>query len=995
MNGSIFWRLFWKEYRLQRPLWIAMAVLTALLLLLFGAFAMDVKERTQGLFLIAVTFPALYAMGCGALLFAGEREAETYEFQRMLPVVARCVFFAKIALALIGMAALSGLVLSLAAMLNGWRVPDTRDYFILWATGSFFGLEMFLWATLFSLLSKRVLVAAILGVAAASISVQNVVEFVYPINSGPSLWRYWDVMPQRMVVAAIVALVDCWLAGRWFRQPSDRRLRSAPADSHATPRQATAFSECFRAPERMKILGRLVWQHWNQSFWLIVTVVAMLVPLAVVGLDWLLCAALTGNPWQHPQHCDQVTFQMAVILALMSVPLFGLCTFLPDQWGRSYRFLADRGVTPKYVWLSRQLMTLFPLLFLLAAALVTAILLAALLLPLVIHQPNPLELLEAAKAYEIGFGVGCLIVGFFGYVALCLAVGQLAAMFFRSGILAGIFSIPMSSLLVAWCGLMLFWGVNWLWSAVPIPLALLLATRLRARDWLLERNTCRAWLLPGLALVLPTVALLTAVPLYRIYQIPAVDPGFSVAEYDRPMSAEEKATRELYRQAIGKLDLKILRYDATELKKAARALGVKSPSWVDTNRETIALAIKASRGQLFMAVTDAEYWRRNDWRHNEMPRLLLDSAAQAENEGQLDTALEQYLAAIRILSQFRRYDVHPYARGFGIETEAYSRLCRWATRPHQTPARIIAALRDLQQATRHVSLKDPMATEYLRLRRVLEGDPAATYGIWNHDEPWPLRMTLTLWLQLPWERARALRLLNLMTHLELAGARPIEPDWPRKLNAETEKLWRETEPFLTRMRERELLTFLRGGLYLTPISDGWEGWESKHRRYDLTLAENFQASETACRATRIVLSLEAWRLQHGSLPKSLDELVGPFLDRLPVDPYSGEPFRYVRDGLQIPLNWRQPLWSWPQSVAGGTIPAGTPFIWSTGSNVRQAFEAAKRKDIVDKYELRSGGYQDDRWRWPNSEYDVWEAGWPFPIPGGDPGLSTKGTKPMK
>ena len=33
MNRSIFWRLFWKEYRLQRALWIAMAVLTALLML--------------------------------------------------------------------------------------------------------------------------------------------------------------------------------------------------------------------------------------------------------------------------------------------------------------------------------------------------------------------------------------------------------------------------------------------------------------------------------------------------------------------------------------------------------------------------------------------------------------------------------------------------------------------------------------------------------------------------------------------------------------------------------------------------------------------------------------------------------------------------------------------------------------------------------------------------------------------------------------------------
>ena len=37
MNRSIFWRLLWKEYRLQRALWIAMAVLTAMLLWLVSS----------------------------------------------------------------------------------------------------------------------------------------------------------------------------------------------------------------------------------------------------------------------------------------------------------------------------------------------------------------------------------------------------------------------------------------------------------------------------------------------------------------------------------------------------------------------------------------------------------------------------------------------------------------------------------------------------------------------------------------------------------------------------------------------------------------------------------------------------------------------------------------------------------------------------------------------------------------------------------------------
>ena len=97
---------------------------------------------------------------------------------------------------------------------------------------------------------------------------------------------------------------------------------------------------------------------------------------------------------------------------------------------------------------------------------------------------------------------------------------------------------------------MLFWEVNWLWSVLPIPLALLLATRLRARDWLLERNTIRAWFWPVLAIIVPLACILTAVPLYRIYQIPDVGPGFSPEQYDRPVTAAERATMDLYRQAI-------------------------------------------------------------------------------------------------------------------------------------------------------------------------------------------------------------------------------------------------------------------------------------------------------------------------------------------------------------------------------------------------------------------------------------------------------------
>ena len=49
--------------------------------------------------------PALYALGCGATLFAGEHEAETYEFQRSLPRRVQAVFVGKIFFAIASTAA--------------------------------------------------------------------------------------------------------------------------------------------------------------------------------------------------------------------------------------------------------------------------------------------------------------------------------------------------------------------------------------------------------------------------------------------------------------------------------------------------------------------------------------------------------------------------------------------------------------------------------------------------------------------------------------------------------------------------------------------------------------------------------------------------------------------------------------------------------------------------------------------------------------------------
>ena len=128
MNRSIFRRLVWKEYRLQRALWIAMALLTAILLFLFHVVRAERDRAVRWQLSAGLALPALYCLGCGATLFAGEREAGTYEFQRSLPVGAGTVFAAKFLFALVSAAVMFGLVGVALALLYPGSAVDPSEY---------------------------------------------------------------------------------------------------------------------------------------------------------------------------------------------------------------------------------------------------------------------------------------------------------------------------------------------------------------------------------------------------------------------------------------------------------------------------------------------------------------------------------------------------------------------------------------------------------------------------------------------------------------------------------------------------------------------------------------------------------------------------------------------------------------------------------------------------------------------------------------------------
>jgi ABC-type transport system involved in multi-copper enzyme maturation permease subunit len=986
MQRTILWRLLWKEYRVQRAFWLCIAIMAVVLMGLFRMTVTGVDhDPIAWLFGAAMVLPAVFAAACGGMLFAAEDEAGTRDFQRSLPLSSSQLLLAKGVFSLAGILALYVATWCAAALFGGLsltaaiakidrytlmgQLPNSPRLYEPGPASFLSTAEWFLWAALFSLSIRRPLTATIAGAAAAT-----AIAAVIPTLAG----GYADIVSLRLIVAAALAALDVRLALGWLgeeRGSSPHRSGRAPRRSEAEPastavargRPSALASLRAREESFSRVVLRLLWVQWRQSQGLLIVFGVLCVPLVV---ELRSIAKYVGETSAETMSGSNLAFQyfLVIVLALAAFPLAGAVAFLGEQQRQYYRFFTDRGVRPSHIWLSRQLSLAV------VAGLLTAVL-SAIAISLLLLAALNLRSHDIADLRSPAWQL-LLFVGSLGL--LCVAAGQFCSMVFRNSFLAVFFALLISIVLAIWYGLTRLWEVNWFWSVLPIPLAFLLATWLRTPHWLVERKTLRAWLPAALALFVPAAALVTAVALHRIYEVPSVTPGFSTEELTRPETAAEQAAIDLYQKArmsinFKPVEKKVGNVGTWDLPENSERLQLSNAriAWVDANSRAIAMAMEISRGkELYLAgslARSTEATTLHDAAYR-LAQLLLCSGLELEERGDLDAALDRYLATVRISVQVRHCtDSYCYHSGDVIEQMTYQVFPYWAARPKQTPARIIAAAAELDKITANLPPdKDGLKREYLRLHRALSGGfPAiiANYG-GSHEELIPLTW---LWSHLPWERARALRLLDVLTRRQLdeldevqaaAGRGDAIPQPPYAL------LYH---------RQMEFPYALHRAICVPPIlGDLQSDQANRIRCYTGMLALR--------RGIRLSLILEAWKLRHGALPKRLDELIGHDLAHIPIDPITGIPFRFVRDGGGIPLHWQQEFRY--GFVGGGNVAANVPFVWSAGTDViftglREGQTDPDRFDyrIVDE-PWREKPYQ----RFPNSDYDLWEAGMSIPVP---------------
>jgi hypothetical protein len=461
--------------------------------------------------------------------------------------------------------------------------------------------------------------------------------------------------------------------------------------------------------------------------------------------------------------------------------------------------------------------------------------------------------------------------------------------------------------------------VDWSWSVWPIPLILLLSTWLRTPDWLRGRHGFWAWLRVGLATALPLGLILAAIPVVRVHQVPLVDPGFSPEEYLDSTTPDGLATAEIYRRA---LDAYVRFQPAPEPPREEPppgpeilppegppvALTPEAVAWVKENQEAIEITLEASKRKDCDLYDPARLSTYAETRADlsDLARLLVASGRLLQMEGKLDEAGERYLAALRVSRHMRLNAIWPNLSD-SIEAHVYQYLPSWTAHAGQTSQRIVEMLRQTDRILATLPpWCDQIKTQYVVYRQAIAGDPDAMTLVMTPRE---MSRQDLLPRGMPGEQERALRVLNKVTAGEMAECRELE-----RRDANNEGLptswnyyWncREQRQWPLRRWKTPLLPDTLSGLAV----DGRErAWIESQRR-----------------VVRLLLALEARRLEKGTLPESLDALVGPYLDRLPMDPATGKPFRYLPAGLPFPLL----ALTYQYHDDWQAVPAGTPLVASS------------------------------------------------------------------
>ena len=904
-SDTPFWHLVWKEYRTQRPLWLALLIATPLMQvgMLILRFVFDdfqihsyTPETANGLMAIGFIASIVYLLGCSATMFSVEHETGVFDFQRVLPTNQPRVFWAKI-----GFAAVSSLLLTVILWLvtRGvflWDAPHGSTWFGTY--GLLYMAEIFAWSVFASLLVRQPLWGVVIAIASQSLTMQVVLPY---LTSGKNavfnlLNEDFRFTLSRFVVLGLVVAADAVLGKLWFEDrltlPRWRfrltrdAVASYPADAELPP---------YVGPRQLG-WSRLLWLSWRDGSWVIIGV-----------LIWY------GFWFLTLKHVP--IWKMLMLPAFIGSFVFGVFAFAPEQWGGRFRFLTERGCSPRFAWLSRQVIWIPPVLLMCAGTL----------------WKRSLE--ESTFQHAPSHAAFFVMMSWVGPL-ICFSAGQLAAMLIRSSVVAIAIGMALSIFGCMWGGLMTSWLAPMWWSVGSLPVIALFVTWLKANDWVEERRDRAARRRLWLGLGVPIGLLLVTCATYRVVQIPMVtlpadwdEDSFVLAR----LTLAEKETLDIYRRAMTEIE----RGEGQLETYAARVARFKQEhsDWTDTQLHTEAFdgfhrdwmlqhvavvpLLRDAHGKpaVPLALIDAELPARpnDDWnsgRTAKLPWLMSRQAEHSLKNGDLDASWDDILIAFELLrrSTLRAAPVRDLFVGrMTAHHESYflRTIVKWGRHKDQTRDRILLAIRKLEEiAADRTSIRHAVHHEFLQAQKLMKLDEAWKKYVEQErrsDRRWyeETAILTVVWKAMFWERWRSDRAVRWQSSLELERenllGRILKANRPLPLFSQlTLPGSADLATIAELMPPEERAMLLDPGNVEKAILDATLVPPNMHSW--IVGSEILKRAESF-RATILLLALADFHREHGRTPESLTELAPTYFAEAPRDPLTAGEFVYFPHGV--------------------------------------------------------------------------------------------------
>ncbi|GAB5403536.1 MAG: ABC transporter permease [Aureliella sp.] len=482
--------LRWKETRQLLPLCGMLAALAIgmhlIVLLPISLLQMNTDTSRAIVTSLAIGLPGLFAVGAGAILVGQEKDQRTLMWLNSLPISSSQLVRTKLTLSLVALVAMWIVSFALLFVFGQFPVREAGAFWegiLSWPLHTLFLLLAgfaLAWklSTAFGALIALIPVALLPGLVASAITVMS--------DATPRV-DYFASSP----VLIGCQVVACVLAAIWCLRSAHSALGPAPA-----PRVKTVTSEqrfltsSLGSPQPR--MSALTWQAAKQNaYWLVGCASMLLVALSVLLLD----------SSQDPSKA--VLLPLAYLLIFCSISWLGVSVFQGDQLHNRIRFLADRGVQPWRVWITRQ------------AAPIAILLAAAVLGAGVLFRSN----LGGSLA-----GNAIIFAGFCGLGLTTYAVSQWLSQIARSPIVAAVGAPPASAGVLVYLSMATTNLGAPIWLAALCVAAGLLVTCTLCRRWMDSTRDRKFWL--------TNTALCTA-----IFALPLVPLGYTYATLERADAA--------------------------------------------------------------------------------------------------------------------------------------------------------------------------------------------------------------------------------------------------------------------------------------------------------------------------------------------------------------------------------------------------------------------------------------------------------------------------